>query len=59
MRISCSHKSLKQALNHRLILQKFYRAISFNQDEWLKPYIKINAELRQNAKINFKKTFSS
>ena len=30
-------KNLKQALNHRLVLKKFHRAIKFNQNAWLKP----------------------
>ena len=42
-------RNLKQALNHRLILKKVHRVISFNQYEWLKPYIEMNAELRQKA----------
>ena len=33
--------SLKQALNHRLILKKVYRVITFNQSAWLKEYIDI------------------
>ena len=35
-------KSLKQVLSHGLILKKVYRVISFNEDEWLKPYIEMN-----------------
>ena len=31
--------------------------ISFNQDEWLKPYIKMNTELRQKAKNNFEEDY--
>ena len=38
-------RSLKQALNHGLILKKVNRVIRFNQDEWLKPYIEINTQL--------------
>ena len=34
-----SPKSLKQALNHRLILKKLHRVIQFNQKAWLKPSI--------------------
>ena len=48
-------KSLKQGLNHKLILQKVNRVISFNQDESLKPYIEMNTEPRQNAKEMFAK----
>ena len=47
-------KSLKQALNHGLILKKVHRVIQFNQEAWLKPYIDINMELRKKAKNDFK-----
>ena len=36
--------SLKQALNHVLILKKVHRAITFNQKAELKSCIKINTE---------------
>ena len=42
-------RNLKQALNHGLILKKVHRVISFNQYEWLKPYIEMNAELIKKA----------
>ena len=32
-------RSLKQALNHGLILKKVHRVIQFNQKAWLKEYI--------------------
>ena len=35
-------RNLKQALNHRLVLEKVHRVIKFNQNAWLKPYIDIN-----------------
>ena len=38
-------RSLKQALNHGLILKKVHRVIQFYQEAWLKPYI----ELMNNA----------
>ena len=44
-------RALKQALNHGLIL------IAFRQEAWLKPYIAINNELREEAKNNFGKDF--
>ena len=50
-------KRLKQALNHGLILQKVNRVISFHRDEWLKPYIEMNTELKQHAKYSFEKDF--
>ena len=50
-------RSLKQALNHGLILKKFHRVIQFNQEAWLKPYINMNTELRKQAKNDFEKDF--
>ena len=52
-------RNLLQTLNYGLILKKFHRVIKFNQKEWLKPYIYINTALRQKAKNNFEKDFSS
>ena len=49
-------KSLKEALDHELILKKVHRIIQFNQEAWLKEYIDMNTELKQ-AKNNFKKDF--
>ena len=48
-------RSLKQALNHGLILKKFHRVIQFNQEAWLKPYIDMNTELRKQEKMILKK----
>ena len=45
--------ALKQALNHGLKLKKIHRIIEFNQEEWLKPYMDINTELRKVAKNDF------
>ena len=50
-------KSLKQALNHGLILKKIHRVISFNQDKWWKHYIEMNTKIRQTAKTDFEKDF--
>ena len=50
-------RSLKQALNHGLILKKVHRLIHFNQEAWLKPYIDMNTELRKQAKNDFEKDF--
>ena len=49
--------SLKQALNHGLILKKVHRVIKFNQRSWLKEYIDMNTEYRMNAKNDFEKDF--
>ena len=50
-------RSLKQALNHGLMLKKVHRVIQFNREAWLKPYIDMNSELRKQAKNHFKKDF--
>ena len=50
-------RSLKQALNHGLILKKVHRAIQFYQKAWRKPYIDMNTKLRKKAKNDLKKDF--
>ena len=50
--------SLRQVLNHELILKTLHRVIKFNQKAWVKPYIDMNIKLRQKAKNNFEKDFS-
>ena len=40
-------RSLKQTLDHGLILKKVHRVIQFNQKAWLKEYIDMNTELRK------------
>ena len=49
--------SLKQALNHGLILSNVHKVIEFEQEVWLKPYIIMNTELRLQAKNDFEKDF--
>ena len=49
--------ALKQALDHGLILKIVHRVIKFKQEEWLKPYINMNAKLRKKAKNDFEKGF--
>ena len=46
-------RSLKQALNHWLILKKVNRVVQFSQEAWLKPYIDMNTESRKQAKSDF------
>ena len=50
-------RSLKQALNHGLMLKKVHRVIQFNQKAPLKTYIDMNTELRKQAKNDFEKDF--
>ena len=38
-------RSLKQALDHGLILKKVHKVIQFNQEAWLTEYIDMNTEL--------------
>ena len=49
--------TLKQVLDHGLILNKVHRVIEYNQSNWLKPYIDKNTELRAKAKTEFEKNF--
>ena len=35
-------------MNHRLAFKKVNKAIKFNQNAWLKPYIDMNADLKKN-----------
>ena len=50
-------RSLKQILNHELMLKKVRRLIQFNQKAWLKDYIDMNTELKKQAKNDFEKDF--
>ena len=50
-------RNSKQFLNHGLALKKVHRVIKFNQNEWLKPYIDMNTNLRKAAKKDFEKDF--
>ena len=48
-------RSLKQTLDHGLILKKVHRLIQFNQEAWLKEHINMNTKLRKQAKNDFEK----
>ena len=49
--------ALKEALNHGLKLTKVHKVVEFRQEDWLKPYIDMNTELRKHAKNDFEKDF--
>ena len=46
-------KSLKQALNRRLLQKKVHRIIKLNQEASLKPLIDMHTNLRKQAKHEF------
>ena len=50
-------RTLKEALNHDLVLKKVHRVIKFNQNAWFKPYIEMNTKLKTEAKNDFEKQF--
>ena len=50
-------KTLKQAINHRLVLERIHRAIEFKQSAWMREYIDFNTRLRIAAKNDFEKDF--
>ena len=50
-------RSLKQTLDHGLILKEVHKVIQFNQEVWSKEYIDMNTELRKKAKNDFEKDF--
>ena len=50
-------KTLKQALDHGLVLEKTHRVIQFKQSAWMKEYIDFNTRLRTVAKNDFEKDF--
>ena len=38
-------------------LKKVHRAIQFEQDHWMEPYIRMNTEIRNKAKSDFQSNF--
>ena len=50
-------RTLKQALNHGLILKKVHKLIQLNQKTRLKLYIDLNTKLKTESKNDFEKDF--
>ena len=50
-----THKNIKKALNHVLVLEKVDIIIKLNQKACLKPSIEMNTELGRRAKNDFEK----
>ena len=49
------YRTLKQAMEHGLMVMRTYRVLKFNQSKWLKKYIDFNTELRNLATTKFGK----
>lgn len=49
------YRMLQCVLKQGLILKRIHRGIKFRQEQWLKPYIQLNTDLRTKADIDFEK----
>ena len=50
-------RTLKQALKSWINTKNVHKAFQFNQEAWLKSYVRMNTKLRIDAKNNFEKDF--
>lgn len=51
----CHYKTLQQALRYGLHVSRIHKILCFTQSCWLKKYIDLNTEMRNNAKTKFDK----
>ena len=49
-------KAVDQALKHDLKLKKVHRIIEFQQNRWMKAYIKLNTRLRKMQRMSLRRT---
>ena len=50
-------RNLQCYLKHGLVLKKIYRVISFDQKDFIRPYIEKNTKLRAESNIKFENEF--
>lgn len=51
------YKMLKFVLQQGLILKQVHRTLQFKQEQWLKPFVDLNTDLRTKAENDFEKNF--
>ena len=51
------YRNLQLYLNLGMKLKKVHNVLSFDQKDWMKPYISLNTELRKKATSEFEKNF--
>ena len=51
------YRNLQLYLRLGMRLKKVHSVLAFNQEDWMKPYIRLNTELRKKAKSDFEKNF--
>ena len=51
------YKNLQLYLSLGMRLKKIHRVLEFNEQPWMEPYIRLNRELRKQAKSTFAKDF--
>ena len=55
--MSSTIKNLQLYLSLGMKLWKIHRVLEFDEKPWMEPYIRLNTELRKQAKSTFEKDF--